>query len=230
MRENAQLEQINIVLLGKFNPAIFQPLWLSQVNLIGKDKGNTANIEVLSNSYTKFSIDSQFILETTQERFQITGLSLYPELIKDFVISCFGEVLKETPIHAIGINWSNHFDVGSFETRDKIGNLLAPKTAWGRWGEEMENSSKLLRGGMMTISMKQISQVEPDDEYVVAKVEPSPILPNESGIYVDVNNHYGLSNGRVFHPVTFVLEENWQKSIDRSRAIFKQVKSLTEVI
>ena len=43
----SELDDAAVVLLGKFNPAIFQPAWLGATNLVRKEEADGAKIEGL---------------------------------------------------------------------------------------------------------------------------------------------------------------------------------------
>ena len=45
MQISPQFEGVTIVLLGQFNPAIFQPAWLAAENLVRPQEAESAEIE-----------------------------------------------------------------------------------------------------------------------------------------------------------------------------------------
>ncbi len=92
-----------IVLLGNFNPKIFQPIWFSTEELLQKQEAEKANIEIIHPDVTIFSLDwlrvtvtpERFSAETTQES--------YYEAVRDLIIGTFS-LLRHTPITKMGIN------------------------------------------------------------------------------------------------------------------------------
>src|SRR5208283_6119003 len=70
--------------------------------------------------------------------------------LHDFFVKCF-QKLGETPISAVGINREIHFDAGSKEAQDRVGDRLAPKLVWGDF---MERGGRRL-GGLRTLVMEQ---------------------------------------------------------------------------
>ena len=234
MRIKPQLDQATIVLVGRFNPAIFQPAWFALHEMLGQKEADGAEVQLIQAGVSQFKVD-QFELLVLSNRFSITSLDGHPEHIRDLVISCFGQYLTHTPVQFLGINRGVHFDTGSFEVRDKVGSRLAPKDGWGSWGEEIDASPlepRDARGGMTSISMTQRQRPDGRKGHVQAKVEPSGRVENNTGIFVNVNDHFDLSGaGQAVQDASSavaVLEANWEASLQRSGMIIDQVMALTE--
>jgi hypothetical protein len=234
MRIKPQLDQATIVLVGRFNPAIFQPAWFALHKMLGQKEAETAEINLIQAGISQFKVD-QFELLVLSDRFSVTSLNGHPEHIRDLVISCFGQNLPHTPVRAMGINRAAHFDTGSFEVRDRVGSRLAPKDAWGAWGREIEASPlepREARGGMISIVMQQNTRPDGHKGHVQAKVEPSIRIANSTGIFVDVNDHFDLSGPEQAVQDTSsavaVLEANWEVSLQRSAIIIDQIMALAE--
>ncbi len=239
MRIKPKLENASIVLIGSFNPRIFQPAWFAHNEMIGnKEAEQPANLIQFREQIVAFKVE-MFELNVEPNRFVITSLNDHPaEHIKDLVISCFGKCLPHTPITAIGINRSIHFDTGDFEIRDSVGSRLAPKSAWGDWGKEIEKSYDEpidKRGGMSSITMLQQNvHLDGCNVSVRAKVEPSYSIENNTGIFVDVNNHFELRSDEQSiqdgSSAVGILETNWETSMSRATMIMDQIMALTEEV
>ena len=236
MRIKPKFDNASIVLLGSFNPMIFQPAWFARYEMIGsKEAEEAANLFQFKDQVVTFKVD-MFELSVQLDRFMVNSLDNHPEHIKDLVISCFVEYLPHTPIRAMGINRNVHFDTGDFEIRDRVGSRLAPKDAWGEWGKEIEEAHTApinKRGGMTSITMFQHKlQLDRFSGSVQAKVEPSNKIKNNTGIFVGVNNHFESSATE--QPiqdaslVAEVLETNWNTSMVRAEMIVDQIMALTE--
>ena len=236
MRINPKFDNASIVLLGSFNPMIFQPAWFARYEMIGdKEAEEAANLVQIKDQVVAFGVD-MFELNVQPNRFVVNNLDGHPEHIKDLIISCFVEHLSHTPVTAIGINRSIHFDTGDFEVRDRVSSQLAPKGPWGEWGNEIEksyNAPRNKRGGMISIVMLQ-QDIELDgyNVFVQAKVEPSNRVKNNTGIFVSVNNHFESNvDKRSVQDASLVaeiLEVNWNTSMDRAAMIVDQIMALTE--
>src|SRR5258706_8816031 len=92
-----------VVLIGSFNPAIFQPAWFAANGMVGKLDAENAKIEFIHPEMTSIKFD-QFRLQVMQRKFSIQTTETYPDTIKDLIQSCFGEGLPHSPISAMGIN------------------------------------------------------------------------------------------------------------------------------
>ena len=236
MRIEPEFDNASVVLLGSFNPMIFQPAWFARHKMIGdKEAEEAANLVQFQGQVVEFKVDA-FELNVQSDRFIIGSLDDHPEHIKDLVISCFGKHLPHTPVRAIGINRSIHFNAGDFDATEYVGSQLAPKDAWGEWGEEIKKARDGpidKRGGMLSITMLQ--QNLQLDEYncsVQAKVEPSNRIETRTGILVGVNNHFESSLDKESVQdaslVTEVLEVNWNTSMKRAAMIADQIMALVE--
>ena len=140
MRIEPAFDNASVVLLGSFNPMIFQPAWFARHKMIGdKEAEEAANLVQFQGQVVEFKVDA-FELNVQSDRFIIGSLDDHPEHIKDLVISCFGKHLPHTPVRAIGINRSIHFNAGDFDATEYVGSQLAPKDAWGEWGEEIKKA------------------------------------------------------------------------------------------
>lgn len=234
MRISPQLDHATIVLVGRFNPAIFQPAWFALHEMIGQKEAEAADIKLIHEEVSQFKVD-QFELQVLANRFGITSLDTHPEHIRDLVISCFGRFLPHTPLRAIGINRAVHFDTGDFEVRDRVGSRLAPKDAWGAWGEELREALREpleVRSGMISIVMRQSLRPDGYKGYVQARVEPSVQIANHTGILVDVNDHFDLNGAEQAvqdaSSAVAMLETIWENSLQRSAMIIDQIMALTE--
>ena len=234
MRIKPELDQATIVLVGRLNPAIFQPAWFALHGMLGQKEAERSEIQLIQAGVSQFKVD-QFELLVLSNRFSITSLDGHPEHIRDLVISCFGQNLPHTPVQFLGINRAVHFDTGSFEVRDRVGSRLAPKDAWGAWGKEIEASPlepREARGGMISVVMQQSLRPDGHKGHVQAKVEPSVRVENSTGIFVDVNDHFDLRGAEQAvqgaSSAVAVLEANWEASLQRSGTIIDQIMALTE--
>ena len=124
----------NIIALGSFNPAIFSPFWIRTNNVIDIDDGNDPKIEIIHDQVAKFTIsDIDFSIEL--ERFAIKSEVHDHNILLDVFNKTFPEKLQYSPLRAVGLNFFEHIDLGSFERRNKLGRILAPVEPWMPWSE-----------------------------------------------------------------------------------------------
>jgi hypothetical protein len=229
MRIQPEVDTVNIVFVGNFNPIIFRPEWFGGQDLLTPGEVAAADIEIIHPEIAIFSVDwlkvwvdrRRFIVETSEPPYV---------RLQDLVARTFGECLYHTPVETLGINRSVHFPVIDLKTRDQMGNRLAPQTAWGEWGQRLAGTPEK-RGGLRSITMEQADPDDRDNGYIRAKVERSPQL--RIGVFVDINDHYvvgrpdeTLGCERAVATVT----ERFDSSLKRSAWIIDQVMALAQEV
>lgn len=151
-------------------------------------------------------------------------------LISDVTCRIFGDLLPHTPIGMMGINRSVHFDVGS--AREKIGNILAPKEPWGKWGEDVMRGEGKHHGGLLSMTIIQKDVDDRPAGSIQAKVEPSGVIGRgRTGIFMEVNDHYSIpdpSGATDALEIMDLLRNRFDSSIQRSEGIIDQIMSLRD--
>ena len=129
MIHKAESEEAAVVLLGSFNPAIFQPSWLGSTELIGKTEAEKATDLIVSEQLTSFKVGS-IRIQVMRERFSaVAENAAHFEVLRDLVAGVF-KLLEHTPIRAMGVNRLAHYKVESEARWHAIGDALAPKQFW----------------------------------------------------------------------------------------------------
>ncbi len=197
----------NIVLVGNFNPAIFQPAWFAAEELIRKQEAEEANLIIGHPDIMIFSLD-WLRVEVDRERFiASTTMEPYDEIVRDLVLGTF-KLLPHTPITIMGINRQRHFEMSSEEQWHKAGHTLAPKEIW---------NDVLKNPGTMSITMEESQRSDGLDGYVRVTVEPSNKV--HPGIFIKVNDHFEIRNPEKTSgnkDIIDILENNWSNSYRRS--------------
>ena len=220
------------VLLGNFNPAIFSPAWLSENELVSPEDAQRSTIQIIHPEICQFEV-GQFNIMCDTQRFVVSCVTSQSEMIRDLITMLFGNMLKYTPMTALGMNRDVHFDVGDYWVRNMVGDELAPKSAWGEWSQFLTNEKKEPPqfSGLASISIREV-HVEPLRGLVQATVQPSN-LPNlvQTGIYLGINNHMELANQygtSASYKLMSLIEAHWQNANDKSDFILAQVQTLVE--
>ena len=171
------IEGASIVMLGSFNPTIFQPRWLGTQQLIRPEEAENAKITIIQAEVADFSTE-WFQLQVLQGRMSLSTADprQYAPL-RDLATAIF-TILPHTPVTAVGLNRLFHFRMTSTEAWHGFGHLLAPKESWNAIMEApglrsmiMEGRRKETGGGVLHI-----------------KVEPSTKV--EHGIYLEINEEF----------------------------------------
>jgi hypothetical protein len=185
-------DQISIVLIGSFNPAIFHPTWLALKKLIPEETTAGANLQVVHPEISQFLV-ADMLFQIQASRFLIQCDAAYAQIIRDLALSIFQDFLPETPIWTMGINRRIEFSCGSEEARDRLGQMLAPVAAWGEWGKQVvhREASSEMHGGMTRVVMKQQPRPDKLKGHIQADVQPS--TTDRSAVLLDINNHFEIS-------------------------------------
>jgi hypothetical protein len=108
------------------------------------------------------------------------------------------------------------------------GNLLEP---WGDWGVQISKGSGELRGGMLSLSMFEPQIVDKFRRKITASVQPSLLLPYNSGIFVGVNDHHEPKEPPLSpKAVLEMLEGSFEPSLRNSLWIIEKVMALKDAV
>jgi hypothetical protein len=176
LRIEPEISGASIVLRGNFNPTIFQPAWFAKHDLITEEAASGAKIDVIHPEVTMFAVEPDFIFGCERDRLAVTRGNAPLILISDLLSRIFGDLLPHTPVGQLGINRYVHFSVGSFEERDRIARMLAPREPWGTWGQELQSEDQTRAGGLLSMTMIQQNVRDREAGRVQVKVEPSSII------------------------------------------------------
>lgn len=229
MRIQPELIEVAVVLVGSLNPRIFSPDWFARNGLLTAREADAAEIDVIHPQFTSFSMD-WLAVRVEQQRFQARTTVAPFVRVSDLVVRIFKEFLSHTPLTKMGINMQVHFDVGSFEVRERIGEQLAPKKPWGQWGPLLSAGKAQKHGGMNSLTMQQKTVDDRVAGYVQATVEPSTrIGRGVSGIYMHLNDHYETEKPDEVtgsQEIIDILENRFHASLQNSEWIIDQIMAL----
>ena len=212
-----ELEDVSIVLVGSFNPAIFHPVWFAREKLIQQDEADRADVKIVSHDVSVFSI-GWLAVEVTLDRFAArTGQIQNLEPLRDLVRGTFG-LLRHTPVKQMGINRIAHFRSPSEEAWHQLGHRLAPKEPW---------VGLLEKPGMRRIQMEG---KRPDDYKgrISVAVEPS-LRAKPFGAYIEVTDHFendAEEKSNQCDRMMEILAASWQTSLERSLHIMQTLMKL----
>lgn len=170
------MDRASVVLIGRFNPAIFQPAWLASHGLIRSEEAEHAKGLVFSPEVASFTAE-WLVMQVTSERFEAhTDDPAHAQPLRDLVLSIFG-LLEHTPVEKMGINRHLHYQLESEERWHRLGHLLAPKDIW---------NNVLSDPGLRSLTVSGHGADAPGARVQVV-VEPSAKF--HPGVYISVNEH-----------------------------------------
>lgn len=226
LRIEPEIAGASVVLLGDFNPAVFTPAWFALNNLLRAPLAANARLDIAHAQQTEFEADWLHLQVTPSHFTASTNQAPYSRL-RDLVAALFWDILPHTPLRSLGINRSVHFQVQNLEQRDRLGRRLAPTEVWGDWSEDLGTTGK--QGGMTSLTMTQVSvSGRPSGDRINARVESSALLDNpETGVFVQVNDHYVSRETEAAAYLTNSLAKNFESSLRNSDRIIDRVMSLS---
>jgi hypothetical protein len=204
-----EIEGVGIVLVGAFNPRIFQPAWFAAENLIREEEEQAAKIELIHHQVAIFSLDWLHLQVTDEQFIATTTQSSFYEPLRDLVLGTF-RLLRHTPIRMMGLNRDCHFRMPSEGAWHAFGHRLTPKEPW---------AGILTEPGMRSLTMEGL---RPDNlkGYIRVRVEPSVRV--HPGVFINVNDHYEVKDTatvRGCDEIIDILDREWKSSLDRSAEI-----------
>ncbi len=223
------LSELSIVLIGNFNPTIFQPSWLARHGLITDGAAQSAAIAVIHPDITAFSIESLFTLQVERERLTLGRAAIPWVYGSDLIAKIFRDLLSHTPLSKLGINVLVHFDAGSQAKRDEIGEMLAPRAPWGEWGARVSSGEGVKHGGLQSLTLIQKNVTDRPGGWIQAKIEPSVrIRGGQSGIFMEINDHYEVygTESEDAQAIVAILQDRYDSSIKNSAKIIDKIMEL----
>jgi hypothetical protein len=212
-----EADKPNIVVVGTFAPAMFQPYWFSSFGLLQQGEAEEAQVKVIHNDVTIFETE-WLRLHADQTHFRAAARQAgYEELLRDLVVGTL-RLIESTPITAVGLNRELHFRAGDSDIWHAVGHHLAPKAAW----------AKMDSPGMLRLDIQGL-RPNASSRYVNARVEPSNLV--KPGVAFVTNEHFAWDS-KPGPPVTATtaitaIEENWEHALvfakDLSKSVLEEV-------
>lgn len=212
LQDHIHSNSMAIVLIGDFNPLLFQPLWLSEKKLIREGEAIEAKIDAISPNITLFKLDwVDFNITPTRLEMKVAKEPFF-EPARDLLLGIF-KYLKETPIRILGINYLKNLSIPDKDMYYEIGNKLAPLNLWS----DFINDPRL---SIVEILEKSREDKLPGSYRV--KIFPTPSNYNiQYGITINITDQYDLNegangrNGEILN----ILTEQWEISGKRAKRV-----------
>jgi hypothetical protein len=98
----AALSGASIVLLGSFNPGIFQPIWFASSRLIPKGEAEAAKNLLITSEFSRFETEWLGVEVLSERASFTTHLTPYFGPLRDLAESTMN-LLPHTPVTALGL-------------------------------------------------------------------------------------------------------------------------------
>jgi hypothetical protein len=203
-----EIDGVNIVLIGAFNPKIFQPAWFAHHGLIRNEEAASAENVVAVNELSTFTAD-WLSLQVTQERLQAsTGDAAHFDVLRDIILGTF-RLLEHTPVEKMGINRYMHYRVTPEDKYVAFGHFLAPKSPWTGILDDPRT---------MSLSVAGVQPRGSDSVKITVRVEPSVRV--HPGVFIATNEHYetGGTNGGLGQLLA-KLDQHWDTALSMAKQI-----------
>ena len=228
MRIRPEIDGVNVVLLGNFNPAIFTPAWFVLHGLLPDSAAANAKLVVAHKEMTQFRYE-WLDFKASLDRFEVDTSQAPHVRVHDLTVRIFTEQLPHTPLKAFGINRRVHFLVGSPIVRDRLGKTLAPLEPWGTWVDELGLDGP--QGGMTSLRMSRLSpDGRPLEGEIHINIEPSKQVgaAEGTGVYVGINDHFVVDTSGPGNAVQSMqlLSDRFEMSVSRGGKIIDHIMSL----
>ncbi len=213
----ATIEGVTIVLVGSFDPRIFQPAWFGHENLVREIEAREAELGLVHPNLSAFKM-GPFQLSIIPGRFQALTAEppSYPAL-RDLVLGTF-RLLRHTPLTQLGINRDLHFRPNDDWSWTTLQDQLVVQSAWSGILEEPETRALVIQG----------SRGDENHGHIKVRVEPSMREPG--GVYFNINDHYELESASPTggcDSIMRILESQFTISLDRSEGIARRLLEAT---
>ena len=190
--ENKKYETMSIVLVGDFQPNMFQPYWFLQNEIITQNEYDS----ILNNKDSEMLITSGLSsFETgilgfriTQDRFQIIGKNEPFEKAIDAFKKTFDN-LSTFSVKVYGINFTFHLESDEKEM-ETLGKNLAPRSYW----ESLWNKSSIQNDKNSGLLSMAIRKKETFGEINVS-IESSKLV---RGVFLNFNFHHINADNQPF--------------------------------
>jgi hypothetical protein len=213
MSNVAQIRALTTVLIGDFNPTIFQPAWFAAEGLLTEEEVKTASVNIVHPDVTSFELQwVRFTIE--RERFVAMSLAQpYFDRLVGTVCTAF-DLLRHTPIRLFGINNEAHYRASSIEKWHALGHKLAPKEFWQPYFKTP---------GMQNVTIRQNPRPDGLGGHVQIAIEPSERV--KPGIFISVNDQFQEHDGKPLGAVRTVelLREKWTGTSEFSEIVFQDL-------
>lgn len=217
----------SLIALGAFNPAILSPDWLERHDLIGAEDADMARQGTnlfITHQVAQFE-GPYFALQVFENQFSLTSKGAMTPLFKDLFIGIF-TILSQTPITAIGLNFTGHYKLANIGDYHRIGDVFAPKNIWRSLFPSTEQAAGLANLTIRIDPMNRDNLVQISRDYKNITLQPSTVVKN--GIFLAYNDHRDIAqssqNARLpAERAVAIVDNDWDSSNEFAKSLFEEL-------
>lgn len=206
------VDELSIVLLGVFNPTIFQPMWFARQDLLRGSEAEMAKIDIVHQDVSIFSAE-WLVVQVTRDRFSaVTRADAYKSHLCDLVQGVFAR-LSHTPVYQMGINVTTRIRFRDEKDWHSFGHFVVPKSPWAK---------VLDRPGMSSVHVRG-ERSDGNVGHVLVSIDPD--FHTRTDVLLRLNDHFDLPKGEPNNAATFVamLTKLYEESVTNAAAAASQL-------
>jgi len=216
IQDKIEIETRSLVLVGEFNPMIFQPMWFSHYGLVGEKEANDAKIKIIHKDVVIFELDWVTIEINRQQFIAITNKPAYYPFVKDLIVGIF-TLLSHTPIKKMGINMEVHYNIYNKEIKTELERKLYP---YKIFEQQFDNP---------VFNKVEFTEERKDSYKGFTKIDIEPSNISENGIFFSINDHFEVMDEKKSigsSEIMKIFTENWEISYENGLQIIEKIKNI----
>jgi len=117
----------------------------------------------------------------------------------DLALKITRDAARAAAVTMFGINRQYLYKFTSRDARDELGRRLAPPSAWGAWGGELDAEMKTdapdspQHSGLMSMTMRKMNLVDREAGWLDLSITSAGTSPTDIGVVIRANDHYQFS-------------------------------------
>jgi hypothetical protein len=212
------VEELNVVLIGDFNPKIFHPMWFAHYNILREAEATEASIEVIHADVSSFTTE-WLTVQVLRDRFTAgVKAEVYRSHLGDLVRNVFS-LLSHSPVRQMGINAIFRLRFGSEDDWHAFGHMILPKSPW---------NGVLEKPGLRTTS---VQGVRSDQNRGIVNVTIDPDIRHPGDATLRYNDHFEKPVAANDRPEDLpsarwaleILEQDFDASYARAKRTLEQL-------
>lgn len=210
-KPDVSVEEITVVLIGDFNPKIFQPAWFALHEVLREAEAMDARIEVIHADVSSFTTE-WLTIQVLRDRFTAAiKAEVYRQHLGDLVRNVF-TLLGHSPVRQMGLNASFRVHFKSKDDWHFFGHFILPKSPW---------RDVLAKPGLRSVS---VEGSRTDNRPGLVNITFQSDLRLSGDTILRINDHFDMPSPKDNEPAGVpnaewalgILAEDFDKSFERA--------------